>query len=257
MTTSGEQSEDPFLSPKLEELSNRAIDLFPAERPASLQVCTFCCMEPETEQDILKSARDCISTDMLSEWLVAAFNDAPEGAPVFFWFLPSIAKYLAQGHEIFFCGTELALGRALTTKTPIENWNDEQQSWMQDFATSLLAVHCQQRAPDLDTFLCMFLSGGMCAEMAITCLKQLPLADFAIAMNRDIERGTLIGSSAFWEPELEQSTRFLASLSDWFQSETLADELLAMACQPDASAELMQATAWFPWPLDKRFDTTS
>ncbi|MCK0172530.1 hypothetical protein MWU53_15825 [Aliiroseovarius sp. S1123] len=257
MTTSGEQTEGHFLSPKLEELSNRAFELFPVKRPVSLQVCTLCCMNPETEQDILNRARDNISTDMLSEWLGAAFNDAPEGASVFFWFLPSIAKYLAQGHEISFCGTELALGRALTTESPIQNWNSEQRTWMQDFATSLLAAQCWQKAPDLDTFLCMLLSGGMSAEMAITCLKQLPLADFAIAMNRDVEQGTLIGSSAFWKPELEQSTRFLASLSDWFQSETLADELLALACQPDASPELMQATAWFPWPLDRRVNTTS
>ncbi len=131
-----------FLSPELAHLIEIAPEIFPANRPGNLEICTFCCMSEEREAEILRQPRTAVPTDFLGQWLGAAFSNTDQGRDVFFWLLPSIAAALARGEEVSICGDEITLARGTRSGHPVSTWNDQQQSWFSDFALHLLSARC-------------------------------------------------------------------------------------------------------------------
>lgn len=235
-----------FLSPELAHLIEIAAETFPADRPDSLEICTFCCMSEEREAEILRQPRMEVSTRMAADWLDSAFIDNPDGKSAFLWLLPAIARSLARGEELLACGTELAFARASRTGWPIHSWTPVQQDWTTSFARLLLNARCDQEFPEIDSFSCMFATAGMPVETLVDCIKSIPLDRFAIAIARDMELREEIGSSPFWEDEIAPHEAFTKAISEWFESEELKEAVITLM-DGDISDELREALWLFPW----------
>ncbi|MBI1492935.1 hypothetical protein [Halocynthiibacter styelae] len=242
-----------FLSPELAHLVEIAPETFPASRPDSLEVCTFCCMSEEREAEILRQPRMDVSTQMLEDWLGSAFGDNPDGKTTFLWLLPAIARSLAQGEDPLACGIPLAFARASRTDWPIHSWTTPQQNWIQSFATHLLNARCEYARPEIDGFSCMFAMAGMPVGTLVNCIKTIPLDRFAIAIARDMELREDMGSSPFWEDEIAPHEAFTKAISEWFESEDLKGHVITLM-DGDISDELLEALWLYPWKTGHYYD---
>lgn len=176
----------------------RAYRAFAVPVPASLGVCTACCMDPALERAMLRKEPADLTLHEVREWLDAAFGGGMAEQQVA-WIMPRILELLAEGHEVATAGNEVALRRLRDAGFP-GSGSRERLACVTAACHVILDRHIDARKPYLDDVLCMIANGGLPIAPYIARLDALPGDRLADLLHADWTHvnGLTIWRTAFW-----------------------------------------------------------
>jgi len=213
----------PYLSSELKEIAARAYVSYSRPAPATIGVCTGCCMAPKTARAMLDSAVGDISLDQILEWYGAA-KDRDLSANHVFWMLPRVLDFIARGEDIAFCGNQIAF-RHFRNASLMPQWPKSEKALFQEYAAAFMDARLDQRYPELDLNFCMFAKSGVEMGEVLARLDQCDPLRFSKAIIAEAYNGALrIGRDAFWE-----DSPALDAICNWLADPKLADRLMTWA----------------------------
>jgi hypothetical protein len=222
--------------------------VFDLPAPATIGVCTDCCMKPVLAAEMLAtSARD-LTEHHLSEWHYAAYATGI-GRPHLAWLLPRMFELLAEGKDVCGIGPQVLLARLPLTGFPGQ-WPEGEVEAVRRFCLAFFDQKIATCDPEIDSWLCMMASGGLDICPFLDRLWALSDADLAALLYANwIEpwREGWITFTAFWQnvPACNQVWTF-------YTSSDLATRLFRAGAETDLRllelAELVQAHEGSPPP---------
>ncbi|MEX0351273.1 MAG: hypothetical protein AB3N15_17760 [Paracoccaceae bacterium] len=239
------QSEHPFF-----DIVCDAYRVFAYPKPAQIEVCEGCCMEPEIEADFFNPPIDELPLHYVQDWFFAACD--PKGIAKATWgyLLPRILEILSVDDELASVGLEVSLNRFRTGDT--DNWSPEEWQVLDAFQRAYLAREVERDTGYLDDTLCMFALAGWSLDNLLEQVAALPDEAVVRRLWNDWCKGCAperasIWITAFWEsPGNSLVYEFYTSnaLYDRVENVALADDTdPELADKASAVASVIEANA--------------
>ncbi len=230
----GREQVAEYLSSELSEIIGRAYPIFAVPAPASIGVCTACCMDPDLAHQMLATPAERMTLDHIQEWYDAAKQtDLP--LTFVYWHLPRTLDFLAQGKDVAMVGNEIAFAH-FTEQTQVPQWPDPQRELFMQFACAFMDARLDQKSPELDANLCMIAKSGIDMTLVLDRLNTAHPLRLAKAILANSIHGVYgLGNDAFWTDGPARE-----AVRNWPQNAGIADRLMQWTLtQDDDTAEVI------------------
>lgn len=230
----GREQVKPYLSSELREIIEQAYPIYAVPAPASIGVCTACCMDPGFARQMLGTPVKQMTLEQIQEWYDAAKqSDLPRS--FIYWLLPRTMDFLAQGKDVAGVGNEIAF-QHFTETTRVPSWQEPQKALFLAFSCALMEARLDQPLPEFDENLCMIAKSGIEMQIVLDRLTQAHPLRLAKAVLAESSFGlTLLGRDAFWTDGPARE-----AVRNWTQDAGIADRLMQWAMtQDDDTAEII------------------
>jgi len=192
----------------LHDVVAEAYRVFDTPEPASIEVCTGCCMNPDIEADFFNPAIEDLLLAYVRDWFFAAYDLPAIARETWAYLLPRILEILASGEDVASVGLEVSLQRFETGNR--EHWSAQQWAVLDAFQRQYLDLQLKQKGPfagsgdPIDDVLCMFALGGWPVEALTAQLLSADAEVLARRLHHDwsldhYRESGAIWITAFWE----------------------------------------------------------
>ncbi|MCU0828994.1 MAG: hypothetical protein MUE52_16750 [Tabrizicola sp.] len=185
-------------------------------------------MDRDIEAAFLKTdARD-LPAVYVQQWYNAAYDDTISHLHIA-WFLPRVMELLVAGEQVALVGHEVVFQRMRASGYPAQ-WADLEVAAVQGFAeaffAALLADEIPRADPDIDSWLCMFGTGGVEIAPLLRAMDAMPDTALAEKLNQTwcYNGWGDISLDSFWNDSPAKRQAW-----DWYTSETLLQRMESTA----------------------------